>query len=179
MCNTFKQSYQCENLRQTDHAVNLVSHSPPLCNQPTPCQLQTFVQAFWFNHSMTSGCMQWEVVTLTNSPLIQASSIMLSLSCNQAHCSCIYFTLQFLSSLHIVCVQVSSVEWLITHYELGCYFSSHQCYASKTWFVLSVGFWIHKIKSVDNVSPWGVGKITWWNSMVFKPELVLVVPFQC
>jgi len=34
----------------------------------------------------------------------------------------------------------------------------NQCYASKTssWFVLSVGFWIHKIKSVDNVSEvWG------------------------
>jgi hypothetical protein len=52
-------------------------------------------------------------------------------------------------------------------------------YASKLWsgYIFNIGCWIHnKLKSVD-ASPQGVGKITWWSSMVCSPEWV-VVSFQ-
>jgi len=44
--NMLKLCYWCENMRQTDHVVNMVPESHLIALSQAPCQLQIFLQAF-------------------------------------------------------------------------------------------------------------------------------------
>ena len=65
--NAFKRYYRCENLRQTDNLASVVLESPSICNPPTPCRIQAFLQALWSLFSVTGGCTQWDVFAIASS----------------------------------------------------------------------------------------------------------------
>ena len=116
-------------------------------------------------------------------PLMHIATDLFALSCNNAHCKSNCFILECQHfEIAYVC-KFSSCRainyWILINTATTCH--ENRCCASKTLLqcVFNIGCWIRKTSKFVDASAQGMGKSTWWSSMILNPELAVAVSLQC